>query len=381
MVKRNLGPILTAVLLMIAMLAGCGGSSSNGQSNGSGQSTGQEVDPSASQAGGQQSTGQPAGVPASQTLGQPGSPSNAQSSGAQDSQAPGQPTGQGGSDQPAGGEGWQTVYPITLIDGDGRQITIESEPQRILSLGPSITELLFALGRGDRMVGRTDWCNFPEAALEVPSVGSLFPPDYERILATEPDLVLMLGGSLDVRDRLEQEYGLTTFVVDPATFAELYDEVIALGQVVNAQATAEAMVTEIRAEVDEISTKILPISYRPTVFYEVSPDPLWTAGPGSFIDDMIRIAGGINVAGAADSPWPPYSLEELLAADPHIIVTTSPETAQAALTRPGWENLTAVREGRVIGLPDENIVVRPGPRLIEGLRWFAQTLHPGLFGR
>lgn len=341
MMKRSVGPTLAAVLLMITLLAGCGSSQPNGQSGGSGQQSGSQA----------------AASPASDQ------------------------TGAQETEQPGAGEGSQTVYPVTLVDGDGREITIKAEPQRILSLGPSITELLFALGRGDRLVGRTDWCDFPEAALEVPSVGSLFPPDYERILATQPDLVLMLGGSLDVRDRLEQEYGLTTFVVDPANFTEFYDEVVALGKAVNAQAAAEALAAEIQAEAEAIQAKTIAISYRPKVFYQVSADPLWTAGPGSFIDDMIFIAGGRNVAENADSAWAPYAVEQLIEANPSIIITGSPELAEEVLNRKEWESIRAVREGRVYGLPDEDIVVRPGPRLIEGLRWFAETIRPEVHGQ
>ena len=343
--KQRLGALLISVLLA-ALLAACsGGSPGDGSGAAGGQAGGQQA--SVGQSTGEQTTGEPA-------------------------------TGEQTGGQQAGGE---TAYPITLVDGAGREVTIDAEPQRILSLGPSATETLFALGRGDRLVGRTDWCNFPEAALEVPSVGSLFPPDYERILSTEPDLVVMIEGSVDVRERLEQEYGLTVFVYAPASFEQLYAQMVALGQAVNAREAAEAIVAEIQGEVDAIYAKVLPISYSPSVFYQVWPDPLSTAGPGSFIDDMIRIAGGSNVAGDADGPWPVYSLEQLLAADPAIIVAGSEAMAQDILTRPGWESLRAVREGRVYGVPNEDIVVRPGPRLVEGLRWFAETLHPGLFGQ
>lgn len=334
--RYKLGSLVVS-LLLVTLLAGCGGTPQAGNSGAEGQ---QPV-------GRQEATEQPGST-------------------------------QAGEEEQAG-ETEAGAFPITLIDGAGREITIEAEPQRILSLGPSATEAVFALGRGDRLVGRTDWCNFPAEALDVPAVGSLFPPDYERILATEPDLVLMIEGSVDVRDKLEQEYGLKTFVFAPSTFEELYTEVVALGRALGAVEAAEAMVAEIRGEVEAIEAKTASVTERPVVFYEVWPDPLSTAGPGSFIDDMIRIAGGINAAGDADSAWPPFSVEELLAADPDVIVTGSPEMAQDVLSRPGWESIKAVREGRVVGVPNEDIVVRPGPRLIEGLRLFAETLHPDLF--
>jgi len=351
MKRYRFGWLLVTVLL-VAILAGCGGRSPSGG-----------TDPSAGQGGSQQAAGQENGQ---QSTGQ----GNEQQGAGSHTEAP-----------EAGGGAAQAAYPITLVDGAGREVTIEAEPQRILSLGPSATEVIFALGRGDRLVGRTDWCNFPEAALEVPAVGSLFPPDYERILATEPDLVIMIEGSVEVRDRLEQEYGLKTFVFAPATFEDLFTEMVALGRALGAPEAAEALVAEMRAEVEEIESTTLRISYRPVVFYEVWPDPLSTAGPGSFIDDMIRIAGGINAAGNADGPWPSFSVEQLLAADPEIIVTGSPDMVQDVLTRPGWESVRAVQEGRVVAVPNEDIVVRPGPRLIEGLRWFAATLHPGLFAQ
>ncbi|MFO7273529.1 MAG: cobalamin-binding protein [Bacillota bacterium] len=317
------------------------------------------------------------GAPAG-TSGADGQPTGGQQASQQQTPAGQGGAAQSGAGQPAGESG-ETVYPITLIDGAGREVTLAAEPQRILSLGPSATEAIFALGRGDRLVGRTDWCNFPEEALSVPSVGSLFPPDYERILETEPDLVVMIEGSVDVREKLEQEYGLQVFVYAPATFEQLFDQMVALGQALNAREAAEAIVAEMRAEVAGIEAKTASLTDRPVVFYVVWPDPLSTAGPGSFIDDMIRIAGGVNAAGDAGSPWPTFSVEQLIAADPDVIVAGSQALAQEILTRPGWESIKAVRNGRVVSVPNEDIVVRPGPRLSEGLRWFAATLHPDLF--
>ena len=332
MKKRTLGSFMVTLLLLITFLAGCGGS-------------------------------QPTGDQASPSAGQP---------------SPGEAEPASGD---AASEAQQTVYPITVKDAAGRDVTIAAEPQRIVSVAPSNTELLFALGKGDALVGRSEFDDYPAEALAIESVGGFFPPDYEKILSLEPDLILLIGGSEEARAKLENEYGLTTFVVDPQTFAELYEGVIALGQVVNAQAAAADLVAEIQQEVAAIEAKAATADTRPVVFYQVWHDPLMTAGPGSFIDDMIRIAGGTNAAAAAADPWPQFSLEQLVAANPDLIVTASPEAAQEALAQKGWESLQAVKEARVLGLPDENIVVRPGPRLIQGLNWFAEAIHPELFAR
>lgn len=321
---------MLSLLLLVSLLAGCGGS-------------------------------QPAAQPSSQAAA-----------------AAEQPSGATADPQSASK---QTTYPITIRDGAGRDITIQAEPKRIVSVAPSNTELLFALGKGDVLVGRSEWDDYPAEALEVESIGGFFPPDYEKIISVQPDLILLTSGSVEEREKLEKEYKLTTFVVSPANFAELYDGVIALGKVINAQEAAEQLVADIQREIKAIEEKAAMAETKPVVFYQIWHDPLQTAGPGSFIDDMIRIAGGTNAAAAATEPWPQFSLEQLVAANPDIIVTGSEAAAQEARDRKGWESLKAVKEGKVLGLPDENIVVRPGPRLIQGLRWFAEQIHPELFGQ
>lgn len=274
-----------------------------------------------------------------------------------------------------------TAYPITVKDGAGRDVIIKAEPKRIISVAPSNTELLFALGKGGSLVGRSDFDDFPAEVTQIESVGGFHPPNYEKIVSLKPDLILLIAGGKEAREKLETEYKLTTFVVDPQNFNQLYDGMKALGQVINAQEQAEKLVADMQAQVDAIREKAAKATTKPVVFYEVWHDPLMTAGPDTFIDDMIKIAGGANAAASAKDRWPQFPLEELAAANPDIIVTGSADAAKAAAERKGWESIKAVKAGKVLGVPDENLVVRPGPRLVEGLKWFAQQIHPEIFAQ
>ncbi len=272
-----------------------------------------------------------------------------------------------------------TTYPITVKDAAGRDITFNAEPKRIVSVVPANTELVFALGKGSSLVGRSDFCDYPAEAQQVESIGGI-PFNFEKIVSLKPDLILFYNGSEQDRTKLEQEYNLTTFVVDPGNFAELYAGVTSLGQVLNAQEAAQKLVADMQAATKAVEEKVAKATTKPVVFYEVWHDPLQTAGPNSFIDDMIRLAGGTNAAADTKDPWAMFSLEQLAAANPDVIFTGTPDGAKAILERKGWESLKAVKDGKVFGAPDQNLVVRPGPRLIQGLNWMAEQIHPELFG-
>ena len=260
---------------------------------------------------------------------------------------------------------------LTLKDDRGVTLTRERPATRVLSLSPGHTELLFALGAGDALVGRTDNCDYPPTAAAVPSVGSLFPPDYERMLATRPDVVLMMDGTEAVRTRLT-ELGLTVLVFQPETVEETLALFPRVGRVVGREAEGEALKAKLDAELARVKAARpkAPVS----VFFEVWAEPLSTAGPGSFVDDLLRQAGGQNVAAHTQEPWPQFSPEALLAADPQVLITPHRATAEHPERRPGFAALSAVRTKRVVFLPDPAIVVRPGPRVVEGVAWVARAL-------
>ena len=272
----------------------------------------------------------------------------------------------------------QTTYPLTIKDDAGRDLTIAAEPKRILSVAPSNTELLFALGKGKSLVGRSEFDDYPAEAKEIPSVGGFFPPDYEKIVATKPDLVLVISGSDEARNKLVNEYKLNVYVVNPQTFDELYASTLKLGQVINAREAAEKLVADMKAQVKEIADKAATASAKPTVYYEVWDEPLMTAGTGTFINDLITLAGGTN-AGAAVKGWSNISAEQVAQANPDLIVASSPDIQAKIKARANWSSFKAVKDGKILAVADSNLVVRPGPRLVLGLKWFAQAIHPELF--
>ena len=261
---------------------------------------------------------------------------------------------------------------VEVVDDAGRKVIFEKIPKRILSLAPANTELVFAVGAGEQLVGRTSNCDYPEEVEKIPSVGSLFPPDYEKIVGVRPDLILMTGGSEEIRTRLEDR-GLTVLVVEPKDVASVADALRRLGRVVgrleSGNMAAKAFENALAAE--SVKADENPIR----VFYEVWPSPITAAGPRSFVGDLIRVAGGHNVV-TVDEAWPRPAVEKILAADPEIIIVARPADKEALLARKrsGWHAVTAVKRGHVYSPPNASLLVRPGPRLIEGLRWLKARL-------
>jgi len=257
--------------------------------------------------------------------------------------------------------------PFTVVDDAGRKIEFSRPARRVLSLSPANTELVYAVGGGALLVGRTSQCDHPAEATKIPSVGSLFPPDYEQIVGVRPDVVLMTDGSEEVRTRLE-ERGLKVLVVQPKNVAEVADALRLVGRVLartgEAESAAKSFETALAAE------RVKAANGRVRVLYEVWPAPLTAAGPRSFVGDLIKTAGGDNVV-TSDAAWPRPPVERIVAADPEVIVVARPGDRTALITgkRPGWGAVTAVTRGHVFVPPDPSVLVRPGPRLIEGLRW------------
>lgn len=271
-------------------------------------------------------------------------------------------------------------FPLTVTDGVGNQVTIESEPERIISLAPSHTETLYALGLGERVVGVTEFCNYPPEAAEIVKVGGFSGVDLEQVVGLDPDLVLATTMHMgDVVPAL-QEHGITVFVVAPATILDVLQATGAIGQITGREEEAEALLADMQERIDAVLQAVKDAP-RPTVFWELGPE-LYTVGPGSFVSDLIAMAGGENVADDADSPWPQLSVEAIILKDPDVLVLADHnygETAEMVKERPGWEEISAVRDGRVVEITNDDIVSRPGPRIVDGLEFLARALHPDLF--
>lgn len=253
---------------------------------------------------------------------------------------------------------------VTVVDDLGRPVTAPPAPQRILSLAPGNTELVFALNLGDRLVGRTDACDFPAAAASVPSVGSLFPPDLERVLATRPDVALMIDGHAALRQALEAR-GIPVYVLQPRTVDAALASFQRVGRLLGAEPAVQALTAQMQAALGPTPPP------GPSVFYVVWPDPLTTAGPQTFLADLVRRAGGRPLPAQADTDWPRYPLERLLADDPDVLLLPKALPADA----PGYRTLRAVREGRAVVVANPDLLSRIGPRLVDGVAWLRRALQ------
>ncbi len=273
-------------------------------------------------------------------------------------------------------------FPITLTDDMGNEVTVEKEPQRIISISPSNTEILFAIGAGDKVVGVTDYCDYPEEAKEKEKIGGFSDPSIEMIVALNPDLILITSGVQESITNELEKLDLTVLVIEPKTLEAMLKSVMLMGKAIGQVEEAEELVSNLQERIDKVvsKTEVIPEADKPKVFFEVWNDPLMTAGPGSFLDDMIRLAGGINIAADTDKEYPMFSLEALVARDPEVIIgghITIPDL-RAVEKREGWTDIKAVKEGRIYA-GDINIFVRPGPRLVDGLEAMAKFIHPELF--
>jgi iron complex transport system substrate-binding protein len=274
---------------------------------------------------------------------------------------------------------------LTFTDGLGRDIKLDGPAQRIISMAPSNTEILFAIGAGDQVIGRDQLSDYPEEAKNAADIGSTFEAlNTELIVSLEPDLVL--AAEINTAEQVNQleDLGLTVYYLkNPLTLEEMYGNIETVAQLTGHEAEAAALVESLRARVAAVDEKIAPISSRPSVFYELdATDPAkpFTAGKGTFITQLIERAGGYNIASDLED-YPQMSLEQVVAADPAFIILGDARygiSPESVAQRPGWENLTAVKNGNVLPFNDD-LVSRPGPRLVDALEELAKLLRPELF--
>lgn len=274
-------------------------------------------------------------------------------------------------------------FPLTLNDQIGREVTIEKLPERIVSLAPSNTEILFALGLGDKVVGVTDYCDYPEEVKTIDKVGGYSEPNIEKIISLKPDLILATEIHQKPVEELEK-LGVTSVVVEPENFDEVFASIEIIGKATGRHNEAEALVNDLKARVKKMEDMVanIPEDERPKVLYELWHSPITTAGPGTFVDDIIQRAGGDNIAKDANKEYPQYSQEMIVAKNPDIIIFshhgTTGATVEDILQRPGWNSINAVKNKKVYYV-DENLVQRTTPRLVDGLEEFLKIIHPELF--
>jgi iron complex transport system substrate-binding protein len=260
-------------------------------------------------------------------------------------------------------------------DDFGDTLLLRQTPRRIVSLNPSTTELLFAIGAGGRLVGRTTYDRWPDAALAIPDLGPGLRPNVESVLAARPDLVLLYASD-DNRDaaRRLRAAGVATAAYRVDRIADFRRVALALGALTGDSAAARATVDSVGATIERVRAVTASLQ-RPAVFWPLYDQPLLATGGGSFLNELIDIAGGTNIYGFLPEPSPRITVEDLLKRDPEIILV-SPESRPRYLADPRWRALRAVRGDRLL-VVDTTLVYRPGPRLGEAARSVARLLHPG----
>jgi iron complex transport system substrate-binding protein len=275
--------------------------------------------------------------------------------------------------------------PITLIDGLGRTVTLAEPAQSVVSLAPSNTEILFALGAGSQVVGRDDFSNYPEEALAVVSVGgSMGDYNLEEITRLQPDLVLAAEiNTPEVVNGLEN-LGITVYYLsNPEQIEGIYTNLEIVGKLTGREEEAAALNASLQARVERVEAALQNVTKQPLVFYELDgtdPAKPWTAGPGTFLDHLVQRAKGINAAAGLSGEWAQISQEELLVQNPDIILLGDAAwgvTVEMVSERPGWNQIQAVAEGRVYPFNDD-LVSRPGPRMVDGLEEMVKIFHPQL---
>ncbi|AIF69643.1 hypothetical protein PAP_06225 [Palaeococcus pacificus DY20341] len=269
----------------------------------------------------------------------------------------------------------ESKYPLTIVDFAGRNVTIEKEPQRVISLAPSITETLFSIGAGDKVVGVTEFDDYPPQVANITKIGTT-EPNIEQIALLEPDLIIGIEYHMQYIDQLEKI--APVIIVEPKNIDEIYKQIELLGKVTNREGYAKSVVNEMKTKVEEIKAKVGK-EPKPKVFYIAWWNPIYTAGKGTFIGDLIKLASGENVFNDVEG-WAQVSLEEVLARDPDVIIlahysgTTAEELCDTELAK-----TKALREGNVYTMSDDNIISRPGPRIVLGLEELAKYIHPAVF--
>jgi iron complex transport system substrate-binding protein len=279
-----------------------------------------------------------------------------------------------------------TEEAITIVDGLDREVMLAAAAEKIVSMAPSNTEILFAIGAGDQVIGRDEFSDYPAEASDLPSVGGGF-GDYnlEAIVDLEPDLVLAAEINTPEQVKALSDLGLTVFLLaNPTSLDEMYANLLTVAELTGHLEDTEGLVEDLMDRVAAVDAVIASAEDIPTAFYELDatdPSAPWTAGSGTFIDTLVTQAGGQNIASDLEGQYLQLSIEEILVRDPQVILLgdaaygVTPESLQE---RTGWSGLSAVVDNKIYTF-DDNLVSRPGPRLVDGLEQLAKLLHPELF--
>jgi iron complex transport system substrate-binding protein len=270
----------------------------------------------------------------------------------------------------------------TVTDQLGRKITVPDNPQRVVALAPSITEIIYALGQENLLKGVTLYSDFPPAAMSLPKVGSYVQLNLEKIVALKPDLCIAIkdGNPRMVANRLES-LNIPVYAVDPRNLETVMQTVLEIGNLLNASQRAYLLVQRMRSRVLKVKSLVAKSAYRPRVFFQIGITPIVSIGTHTFIHELIVLAGGKNLA-QGPVAYPRFSREQVLVLSPEVFIITSMaraavfEQVKAEWSR--WPNMPAIRDHRIF-LEDSNFFDRPTPRLVDGLELLVKLIHPEIF--
>jgi len=290
--------------------------------------------------------------------------------------------GNGAPDEPAEPE--EAPPFARLTDQMDREVRVPDEPERVVSLSPTKTEIAYALGLGDRLVGVTDYCNYPPEVEDIQKVGGFSDPNVEQIVALEPDLVLAASIHQEEVEKLE-EMGVPVLVLYARNLEDIYQGMELVGTATGNEAEAREQVDSMQERIEAVKSRLemLDIGEPVRVYYEVYNDPLMSAGGRTIINEVISLAGGKNIFVDVEEEYPVVSAESILDSEPQVILFpkyhgTAELIIEEMRERPGWDELPAVQDERVFGVHDD-VFSRPGPRVVEAVEEAAKILYPALF--
>ena len=278
------------------------------------------------------------------------------------------------------------VSAVTITDDLGVTVTIENPPERIVSLSPANSEILFALGLDEKIVGVTEYCTYPEAALSKEKIGGFSTVNIEKVSVLNPDLIVAADGNSEETVAHLRELGFTVITINADTIDTTLDDILLLGKATGADDEAEALVSSMKEDLLEIAEKT-SAEEKPTILHCMWTDPLWVSGSATFQDEMITAAGGVNAA-ADEGGWVALTMEKFLTMNPDIIVVDSGNGMGVGaddalrdffLKDPRMQSLSAVQNEQVY-VVNADIIDRGGPRIVEGVEALAEIAHPDIFG-
>ncbi len=271
------------------------------------------------------------------------------------------------------------AFPLTVTDFGGAEVTVDAEPRAIISYSPGATEILFAIGAGDRLVAVDEFSDFPAATADLPHL-AYSSPDPEAALAHAPDLVI-LATRQNEQVAIFRGLGMTVvYMASADSLDQVYEQIVLLGTLTGRETEAEALVAEMQSRIAAVTERLADVEIGPRVFYELTND-LYTVAPDTFVGALLETLKAQNVAAGAASQFPQLSAEAVIAADPEVVLLTDAEfgeNLETVAARPGWSGVSAVVNERVYPV-DGDLTDRPGPRLAEGIEVLAALLYPELF--